>query len=127
MWTKGTIEILGGRFLDNRAKDSGGVIMSADESITIIADGEFEGNKASDGGVVYVGSESNLSVSDGVFTENEASNFGGAIFVGEDGNLRVRDTYADRCGCCCLRCVLHGCIYVCLNCLGQLFTVCLQY
>lgn len=89
MWTKGTLEVQGGLFHSNRAKDIGGVIYSADGSTTLVAGGQFEGNKASDGGVVYAGSGSQLFVSSGEFLDNEASNAGGALFVNDNGMLKV--------------------------------------
>lgn len=95
IWTKGTVDILGGVFIDNHADNTGGVIMAGEESTTRLTGGEYQGNRASDGGVVYVRSGAELFVSGDTFSENKASNFGGAFFVGEDGILKVGKTCAD--------------------------------
>lgn len=95
IWTKGIVRVHDGRFLDNRAKNVGGVVILGDESTLILAGGEFTENEASDGGVVFVGSDANLSVAGGKFTKNRASNFGGSFYVGKDGMLKVGETHAD--------------------------------
>lgn len=90
MWTKGRIEIFGGEFVDNKASGKGGVIISADDSTTILAGGMFEENEALDGGVVHVGDGCNLWVEGGEFSENKAGSSGGAFSVSEGGNIQVR-------------------------------------
>ncbi|CAM9293851.1 unnamed protein product, partial [Laminaria digitata] len=89
VWTKGKIEILGGRFLGNTASGLGGVINSADGSTTILAGGVFQENSAIDGGVVYVGDESDLWVEGGEVSDNKANNGGGAFFISEGGNIQI--------------------------------------
>lgn len=111
MWTKGTVEVSGGRFRDNGAKKVGGVVILGDEGTIVLDGGDFEGNEASDGGVVFVGSDAKLSVSGGEFMDNKASNFGGAFFVDNDGMVEVRKPYAEvvvvsTCGVFCVHTVL---------------------
>lgn len=95
MWTKGTIEVRGGQFLHNSARNSGGVVNLGDKSTMVLADGEFQGNQAPDGGVVFVGSDAHVLVSEGNFMDNKATDCGGAFYVGKDGTLKVGETYAD--------------------------------
>ena len=89
MGTKGSIEIFGGRFLDNDVPGLGGVIIAADDSRTCLSGGSFEGNRATDGGVIYVGDGSKLSVEGGYFNDNDARNSGGVFHVSEGGNIQV--------------------------------------
>lgn len=87
-WVKGELQIFGGNYSNNAAKQ-GGVIQAAEESTVKIEGGTFEDNTAENGGVVYVISDGALEVAGGVFEGNFAGNGGGAFFVERDADIQV--------------------------------------
>lgn len=90
IWSKGTINIKGGVFLENKSKEHGGVFYIEAESKLTVTGGRFETNTAEDGGVAAVYDNSTLQVEGGVFSGCVAKDSGGVFYVDDGGNIEVR-------------------------------------
>lgn len=88
-WSKGKLNILGGRFIANTASERGGVIHAGEGSSITVAGGFFNANEATNGGAVSVSKNAELLVQRGSFSDNIARTGGGAFFVQEDGHIEV--------------------------------------
>lgn len=89
IWSKGELNIRGGRFSENSASEGGGVIHAAGSCSATLTAGVFENNQALNGGMVYVGDDAAVVIQGGSAWKNVAKNGGGAIYADSNGVLSV--------------------------------------
>lgn len=90
IWSKSSISIEGGTFIENDSQENGGVLFASEESEFILTGGVFENNTSKGGGVAVVDEAASLRVEGGLYSGNEAASQGGAFAVFVGGEIQVQ-------------------------------------